>query len=126
MDWRSTRQLSFLETWQSPIADQDQEQLTLVGSLEAQSLGVQMSQRYLGFKAPAKVWTSTAERTVKSAQSLIAGLVRRQNETALVQVLEGEEQGGKVFFYIVHWTLSLIANSRHFDTILQLPGIQLI
>ncbi|KAF2430907.1 phosphoglycerate mutase-like protein [Tothia fuscella] len=93
VDWRSTRALSFLETWQSPIADQDQEQLTLVGMLEAQALGVQMSQRYLGFKAPGKVWTSTAERTVKSAESLIEGLVRKKNTTTLIQISEGEEEG---------------------------------
>jgi acid phosphatase len=64
-----------------------------VGSLEAQALGVKLSQLYLGFKAPSKVWTSTAERTVKSAQSFITGLVRKTNQTSLIQVPEGKEEG---------------------------------
>jgi acid phosphatase len=93
VDWKSTYSLSFLETYQSPIADQDQEQLTLVGQLEAQQLGVQLSQRYLGFRAPSKVWSSTAERTVMSAKSLIRGLVRQSNETQLIEVPEGIQEG---------------------------------
>jgi len=64
-----------------------------VGKLEAQGLGVQLSQRYLGFRPPANVWTSTAERTVKSAQALIEGLVRRTNGTKLVEIPEGKQEG---------------------------------
>ncbi|QDS69522.1 hypothetical protein FKW77_007454 [Venturia effusa] len=93
VDWKSTRSLYFLDDWESPIEEQDQEQLTLTGQLEAQQLGVQLSQRYLGFRAPAKVWSSTAERTTMSAKALIRGLVRRSNETELVEVPEGKEEG---------------------------------
>jgi acid phosphatase len=64
-----------------------------MGQLEAQQLGVQLSQRYLGFRAPSKVWSSTAERTTMSAKSLIRGLVRRSDETQLVEVPEGDEEG---------------------------------
>ena len=91
VDWNRSRSLSFLATWQSPIQPQDQEQLTQVGMLEAQSLGVKVSQRYLGFRAPSKVWTSSAERTVKSAEAFIEGLVRYTNQTTLVQINEGKE-----------------------------------
>lgn len=91
VDWKTTRSLYFLNDWKSPIEDQDQEQLTLTGQLEAQQLGVQLSQRYLGFRAPAKVWSSTAERTVMSAKSLIQGLVRKSNQTQLIEVPEGKQ-----------------------------------
>jgi hypothetical protein len=91
-NWQSAGPLAFLSSWQSPIADQDEEQLTQVGSLEAQTLGVQLSQRYLGFRPPPKVWSSTAERTTKSATSFIEGLVRRSNETQLVEIAEGKNE----------------------------------
>jgi hypothetical protein len=85
-----TRSLTFLETWQSPIAEKFEEQLTQVGMLEAQQLGVQVSQRYLGFRPPPKVWSSTAERTTASANSFIEGLVSNSSGTQLVEVEEGE------------------------------------
>jgi acid phosphatase len=93
VDWKSARTLSFLEAWQYTIADQDKEQLTLVGQLEAQQLGLELSQSFLGFRPPAKVGSSTAERTTKSVRSRIQGLVRRSNETHLIEVPEGEEEG---------------------------------
>ncbi|KAK8162191.1 histidine phosphatase superfamily [Phyllosticta citrichinensis] len=92
-DWAASRDLAFLASWKSPIEDEDMEQLTKIGSLEAMSLGVELKRRYPGFALPKKLWTSTAERTVKSAQSLISGLDHRGNETQLVQVYESKESG---------------------------------
>lgn len=93
IDWSRTRDLAFLATWQSPIEEEDEEQLTQVGELEAQKLGIQILQRYRGFRPPQKVWASTAERTTKSAQSFINGLVRYTQNTTLETVYEGEESG---------------------------------
>ena len=93
VDWSKSRSLSFLSTWQSPISESESEKLTRVGQLEAFKLGIDVSDRYPSFAQPGKVWTSTAERTVKSANSFISGLVTQANETTLVQVSEGEEEG---------------------------------
>lgn len=92
VNWQSTRSLSFLERYQPPFQEQDEEQVTQDGILQSQALGVQLSQRYLGFRPPGKVWSSTAERTMKSASSLIEGLVRRSNETQLVGIPEGKNE----------------------------------
>jgi acid phosphatase len=92
-DWTTTQKLHFLSSWTSPIEDEDLEELTKVGQLEAMRLGIDLEQRYPTFSAPKKVWSSTADRTVKSAQSLIYGLSRYSNETQLVEVYEGEEDG---------------------------------
>ncbi|KAF2503363.1 phosphoglycerate mutase-like protein [Lophium mytilinum] len=93
VDWKKAGPLAFLSTWNTPIEDDDIEELTQVGRQEAFTLGVSVGQRYPSFKAPGKVWTSTAERTEKSAQSFIEGLVTHSNETELVSVSEGEEEG---------------------------------
>ncbi|GME32404.1 Histidine phosphatase superfamily clade-2 [Neofusicoccum parvum] len=93
-DFSKSHDLSFLSTWVDPIdEDRDMEQLTKIGSLEAMSLGVELARRYPGFATPKKVWTSTAERTVKSAQSLISGLDRTSNLSALTQIGETSESG---------------------------------
>jgi acid phosphatase len=85
--------LSFLSTWQSPVSEAESEMLTKTGQLEAFQLGLNVENRYQSFRQPAKVWTSTAERTVKSATSFIDGLVTNANDTKLVQVSEEEEEG---------------------------------
>lgn len=92
-DFSASPELSFLKSWKSPIADDDEEKLTKIGTLEAMSLGVELGRRYPGFKLPRKMWASTAERTVKSAQALMSGLDHRGNETQLVQIYESEESG---------------------------------
>lgn len=93
-DFSKSQTLSFLSTWVDPIdEDRDMEKLTKIGELEAMSLGVELDRRYPGFAPPKKVWTSTAERTVKSAQSLINGLDRTSNMSVLTQVSEEEDMG---------------------------------
>lgn len=92
-DWSSSSVLSFLSTWQSPISESEIEKLSKIGQLEAFKLGIDVGDRYTNFKQPAKVWSSTAERTVASAKSFISGLVTQTNETQLVQVSESSEEG---------------------------------
>jgi hypothetical protein len=90
VDWSKAGALSFLANWTTPIEDEDLEELTKVGEMEAFALGSQVRVRYPSFKEPKKVWTSTAERTVKSAQSFVQGL---NNSTEVDQVYEGKAEG---------------------------------
>lgn len=93
VDWSKAGPLRFLAGWRTPISDTDLEELTKVGELEAFQLGVDVGLRYRELSPPNKVWTSTAERTVKSADSFLSGLVERRNETELVTVAETKEEG---------------------------------
>lgn len=92
VDWSKAGPLRFLSKWQSPISDEELEDLTKIGQLEAYKLGVDVSLRYPGLKKPNKVWTSTAERTELSASSFVDGL-SRSNETETVSVPESEAEG---------------------------------
>jgi len=93
VNWDQSRALSFLSTWKSPIEDDDVSKLSKVGELEAMQLGVDVYCRYPGLKQPQKVWASTAERTMVSAESFVNGLVIKENETSIVQVSEGKKDG---------------------------------
>jgi hypothetical protein len=90
--WSKIPDLSFLSTWTPPEL-KEQERVTRTGKLEATQLGVQLSYRYPDLRMPKRVWTSTAERTVVSAESLIRGFEEDDNEINLVQIYEGEESG---------------------------------
>jgi len=92
IDWTSTPEFSFLASWVPPQLP-EQEQLTRTGKLEASQLGVSLSYKYPNLRLPQQVWSSSAERTVKSAQSLIRGLETEDNQINLVQVYEGKEAG---------------------------------
>ncbi|PWY79165.1 phosphoglycerate mutase-like protein [Aspergillus heteromorphus CBS 117.55] len=70
--WPTTGPLSFLSNWTAPVDDAHLEKLTRVGLQEATTLGSSFRQRYPDLRAQ-KVWSSTADRTVKSAQGFIAG-----------------------------------------------------
>ena len=85
--------LSFLSTWANPITDAEQEMLTRAGKLEATKLGVDIAQRYQALRTLEKIWTSTAERTVKSAKSLAAGVADDASDIEVVEIYEGEEEG---------------------------------
>jgi acid phosphatase len=67
--------------------------LTRSGKLEATKLGVDIAQRYQSLRTPKKIWTSTAERTVKSAISLSNGLADDASNILIQQIYEGEEDG---------------------------------
>ncbi|KAK5288317.1 hypothetical protein LTR43_007999 [Exophiala xenobiotica] len=64
-----------------------------LGKLEASQLGVEVSFRYPNLEAPRNVWSSTAERTVVSAESFIRGYETSDNSIKLVQIYESEEGG---------------------------------
>jgi acid phosphatase len=93
VDWRSAGPLAFLAKWQTPISDEELEDLTIIGKLEAYKLGVDVRLRYPGLKDPSKVWTSTAERTELSSESFIDGLVAHSNNTERVSVQENAAGG---------------------------------
>ncbi|CZT20213.1 related to PHO11-secreted acid phosphatase [Ramularia collo-cygni] len=91
VDWSKIPELSFLATWTPPVL-KEQERVTRTGKLEATQLGVQLSYRYPHLNLPKRVWTSTAERTVVSAEALIRGFEEEEdNEIKLVQIYEGKE-----------------------------------
>lgn len=91
--WSTIPTFSFLSTWQNPITDAEQEMLTRSGKLEATKLGVDIAQRYQSLRTPEKIWTSTAERTVKSAKSLSYGLADDESDISVTEIYEGEEDG---------------------------------
>jgi acid phosphatase len=92
VDWSKSPALSFLSDWIPPTIVEE-EQLTRTGKLEAAQLGLTVSYRYPGLRLPERVWASTAERTVKSAQSFIRGLEVEDDTINLVEIYEGEEDG---------------------------------
>ncbi|KAL3426686.1 Acid phosphatase PHO1 [Phlyctema vagabunda] len=93
VDWTKIPVLSFLSSWKNPITDAEQEMLTRAGKLESTKLGVDIAQRYQDLRTPNKIWTSTAERTVKSAKSLVNGLADDASDINIVEISEGEEEG---------------------------------
>ncbi|KAJ9654318.1 hypothetical protein H2198_006616 [Neophaeococcomyces mojaviensis] len=92
VNWASIPQLSFLQNWVPPQLT-EQELLTRTGKLEAAQLGVTVSYKYPNLRSPQRVWASTAERTVKSAEGFIRGLEVDDNQINLVQVYEGKQAG---------------------------------
>jgi acid phosphatase len=94
VDWSKIPDLAFLSTWRNPISDPEIEMLTRDGKLEATKLGVQVAQKYPMFRTPEKIWTSTAERTRKSAKAFAGGnALDNSSDLDIVQVYEGEEEG---------------------------------
>lgn len=92
VDWSQIPALAFLATWQNPITDAEQEMLTRAGKLEANKLGVDVAMRYQNLRVPQTVWSSTAERTVKSAQAFADGLAL-DGGVSVREISEGEEEG---------------------------------
>ncbi|GFF88508.1 acid phosphatase PHO1 [Aspergillus udagawae] len=77
-DWSKAGSLSFLGKWSAPITEAHIEKLTRVGLQESMMFGVNIHDKYPDFKTPKKVWTSTAERTVKTAQGFVLGFTGNQ------------------------------------------------
>ena len=92
VDWSRIPALAFLSDWIAPQLTES-EQLTRSGKLEAVQLGTTLSFKYSNLRLPKRVWASTAERTVKSAQSLIRGLEIEDDTINLVQIYEGKQSG---------------------------------
>lgn len=93
INWVSAPGLSFLADWEAPVSEAETSLLTRVGRLEATQLGVDLDFRYPNLKKPKQVWTSSAERTFKSAQSLVRGLEAEDNDIKVVTVYESKESG---------------------------------
>ncbi|CAG8068942.1 unnamed protein product [Penicillium salamii] len=93
-DWKKTETLKFLSNWTAPISDEHIEKLTAVGLQEARSLGKSFHKKYAHLKTPAKVWSSTADRTVKSAESFISGFTGNHTKPVnLTQIEESKTAG---------------------------------
>ncbi|KAI1073429.1 phosphoglycerate mutase-like protein [Whalleya microplaca] len=93
IDWSKIPALNFLADWTAPLTEAEQELLTRVGRLEAAQLGVTLSFRYPNLRLPSRIWTSSAERTYKSAQALARGLEIDENYMNVVSIYESEEAG---------------------------------
>lgn len=93
IDWTKIPTLNFLSSWTAPITDAESELLTRVGKLEAAQLGATLSFRYPNLTIPGHVWTSSAERTYKSAQSLVRGLETDDNEIRVISIYESAQAG---------------------------------
>lgn len=94
VNWgQASPSLAFLSTWKAPVSDKEVELLTRDGKLEATQLGVDLSFRYANLRLPERVWSSTAERTVKSAQSLIRALEPDDDQINMVQIQESKKAG---------------------------------
>ncbi|SPJ74270.1 related to PHO11 - secreted acid phosphatase [Fusarium torulosum] len=93
IDWSKIPFLNFLAEWEPPFSDAEVSLLTNVGRLEATRLGVDLEFRYPEFKQPKKIWTSSAERTVKSAQSFVRGLESDDKTIKVESIYESEESG---------------------------------
>ncbi|KAI8314663.1 Acid phosphatase PHO1 [Colletotrichum sp. SAR11_59] len=93
LDWSKVPSLSFLADWDAPVSEAETSILTRVGRLEATQLGVDLEFRYPSLKLPQRVWTSSAERTYKSAQSLVRGLEIDDDTMNVVSVYESKESG---------------------------------
>ncbi|KAI3329594.1 histidine acid phosphatase [Ustulina deusta] len=93
VDWSKIPTLNFLSGWTAPITEAEQELLTRVGRVEAAQLGATLSFRYPNLQLPTHVWTSSAERTYKSAQSLVRGLETDDNEIRVISIYESKKAG---------------------------------
>jgi hypothetical protein len=93
VDWSKAGPLSFLADWKTPIDDEDLEELTKVGELQSFALGATVRIRYPDFRPPQKIWTSTAERTEKSATHFTKGISNHSNDTEVVSVPESKAEG---------------------------------
>lgn len=93
-DWSKTTDLKFLANWTAPVDEEHLEKVTKVGYKEAVELGVNFRTRYASLPHPSKVWSSSADRTTKTAAGFIEGYTL--NKTAgmdLVEVKEKKDTG---------------------------------
>ncbi|KAF4979196.1 hypothetical protein FZEAL_4569 [Fusarium zealandicum] len=93
IDWSKIPYLNFLADWSAPFSEAEAELLTRVGRLEATQLGVDLEFRYPNIRLPKRVWTSSAERTVKTARSFVRGLEPDEGDMKVVSIYESDESG---------------------------------
>ncbi|KAF7587635.1 hypothetical protein BBP40_006919 [Aspergillus hancockii] len=93
-DWSKTTDLKFLANWSAPVDKEHLEKITTVGYKEAVELGVNFRTRYAGLRHPGKVWSSSADRTTKTADGFIKGYtLNHTDEMRLVRVAEKKDTG---------------------------------
>lgn len=92
INWSTIPSLSFLSTWTSPVSSSEQEILTRVGKQEANLLGTEIALKYPNLRLPGTVWTSSAERTSLSAESLVRGLEMVDNTVNVTVIPEGRQE----------------------------------
>ncbi|PLB36780.1 putative histidine acid phosphatase [Aspergillus candidus] len=93
-DWSAAGSLSFLADWTPPNEEAHMEEITRVGTQEAMTLGAEVQQRYADLKPPAKVWASSADRTVRSADGFILGFTNNHRDEINLEAVPEEENTG--------------------------------
>lgn len=93
-DWSAAGALSFLADWTPPNEEEHMEEITRVGTHEAMTLGVEVQQRYPDLKPPAKIWASSADRTVRSADGFILGFTNNHRSEVNLEVIAEERNVG--------------------------------
>lgn len=93
-DWSAAGSLSFLADWTPPNEETHMEEITRVGTHEAITLGVEVQERYADLNPPAKVWASSADRTVRSADGFILGFTNNHPAEINLETVPEEENTG--------------------------------
>lgn len=101
VDFNYFKEFNFLSNWTSPVVNPDEqvEQLTRSGALEAFNLGTKLAYRYPHLLKKSqnqsfKIWTSESSRTWQSALMILQGLNGgRYSRDQLVNVSEEETRG---------------------------------
>lgn len=93
VNWSTIPNLSFLSTWRNPILNEEQELLSRSGKLQAMTAGVEIAQRYYYLRTPKKIWSSSSERTVKTAKFFKKGLQSHGDNIKVIEIYEGKKQG---------------------------------
>ncbi|KAE8155368.1 histidine phosphatase superfamily [Aspergillus avenaceus] len=93
-DWSKTTDLQFLANWTAPVDDEHLEEVTRVGYRRATQLGADFRTRYAGLRHPSKVWSSSADRTTRTAHGFIQGYTLNHTDgMQLVEVAEKKDTG---------------------------------
>lgn len=90
-------ELSFLSNWTNPISEDDVEDITPSGSLDAQALGLTFAARYPQFSNASanttKIWAATSERSNQTAYSFAQGFSGSlRMAPQLVEIYEGKNE----------------------------------
>ncbi|CCG82711.1 putative Histidine acid phosphatase [Taphrina deformans PYCC 5710] len=92
-----TGELAFLRNWTNPISEDDIEQVTPSGDVDALALGVTFAARYPQFSNASanttKIWAATSERSNQTAYSFAQGFARSLRMVPrLVEIYEGKNE----------------------------------
>lgn len=93
VDWSKSPDLAFLSTWKIPNLIMRWGVLSNSGKLHAMGMGLEITQRYPSLRIPKKIWTTSAERTVKSAEFFSMGMASDYSNISVIVVNEGKKDG---------------------------------